>query len=67
MNYFNTDTEAIKYAIGIEEPFNYFPTDNGKKYKAINQQGNTIWTIQFINDVMGWQIGYYPKNLKINS
>jgi len=44
MNYFTTDVEAIKYAIGIEEPFNYFPTDNGKKYKAINQQDKGIAT-----------------------
>ena len=67
-NYFEKDTQAIKHAIlNIEEPVNMHPANNGLTFKAYNQKGLQIWEINFINDTMGWSIGVYTNNLKINN
>lgn len=66
-NYFKKQTEAIKHAIlNIEEPFIYYPKDNGTKHIAENQRGMKIWEVAYINEIMGYLVSVYPNNLKTN-
>lgn len=67
MNYFKTDVQAIKTAINTETPFTYYPENEGRKYTALNNKGQKIWIVSFINEVMGWQISFFPDNLSINN
>lgn len=67
-NYFKTLAEAIKFSIdNIETPISISSKNNGENWEAINQKGEKIWRIDFINEIMGWQIGAYPHFLSINN
>ena len=64
MNYFKTILEAREYANNVEKPHNTHIVKS--KYVAVNEQGEKIYTIRKIDNIMGWLLSFYPNNLKIN-
>jgi hypothetical protein len=64
-NYFKTLLEAKKHADKTEKPHNTHIV-KGSKYVATNEQGEKIYTIRKIDNIMGWLLSFYPNNLKIN-
>jgi len=63
-NYFKTLLEAKEYANKVEKPHNTHLVKF--KYVATNEQGEKIYTIRKIDNIMGWLLSFYPNNLKIN-
>jgi hypothetical protein len=67
LNYFEKDSQALKQALITAPETEYTnPAKNGTQINGYDAKGNQLFVINYINPVMGWQIGYFVNNLHIN-
>jgi hypothetical protein len=68
LNYFQYDHQALKEALRCAtNTVNTQMANNGKQINGYDQKGNKLFVINHIDNIMGWQIGFYVNNLSTNN